>query len=415
MAGLKDKTILLIISGGIAAYKSLELIRLLKKDGAQVRTILTKGGSQFITPLSVSSLSAEKTYTDLWSLTDETDMGHIRLSREADLIVVAPASADLMAKMAHGLANDLASTTLLASDKPIMVAPAMNPQMWNNAATQTNISVLKERGIQQIGPEPGDMACGETGWGRMSEPEDIFKAIHSFFFEKPLKGYSALVTSGPTFEKVDPVRFIGNRSSGKQGHAIAEALTKAGASVTLVSGPVNIPAPQGVKTIAVESALEMLEACESALPVDIAVCAAAVSDWRPENPQDTKIKKGKGTDLANVSFTENPDILKTLSNHKEHRPQVVVGFSAETDHLEKNAAAKLERKGCDLLVANLVGPDQSGNEKTFGSDHNEVFLFGKNTVEKWPRRSKTEIASKLVEYIATYLEDHGQRDQKHQS
>ena len=299
---LENKKILLIISGGIAAYKSLELIRLIRKSGGDVKVVLTKGGSQFVTPLSVASLSENKVYTDLWSLTDETEMGHIRLSRENDLIVIAPASADLMAKMAHGLANDLASTTLLASDKPILIAPAMNPMMWSHPATQDNISTLKERGVSMIGPDQGSMACGETGTGRMSEPEVIFDSIKDFFFDQPLKGRKAIVTAGPTYEPLDPVRFLGNRSSGKQGYAIASALSRAGADVTLISGPTHLASPEGVNTLRIETAQDMLKSAIETLPADICICAAAVSDWTAAEPQGQKIKKTKDKDVPSLSL-----------------------------------------------------------------------------------------------------------------
>lgn len=395
---LENKSILLIISGGIAAYKSLELIRLIKKSGGHVRCILTKGGEQFITPLSVASLSEEHVYTDLWSLKDETEMGHIRRSREADLIVIAPASANIIAQMAQGMANDLASTTLLAADKPVLVAPAMNHKMWDNPATRANITALQERGITQVGPHEGDMACGEYGPGRMAEPEDIMDAITSFFFQQPLKSYKALVTSGPTFEPLDPVRFLGNRSSGKQGHAIASCLARAGADVTLITGPVNLPDPPGVNTLRTETAAEMLAACENALPADIAVCAAAVSDWTPETPQDQKIKKRQDTSPPAIALKETPDILQTLSTHKQ-RPALVIGFAAETESLTENARKKLARKGCDWILAN----DVSG-EKVFGRDENHVYLVDRTGVDDWGQTSKDDIARKLTEKITEYLD-----------
>lgn len=396
---LKDKTILLVISGGIAAYKALELIRLLRKCGGSVRCILTAGGAQFITPLSVASLSGNRVYDDLWSLTDETEMGHIRLGRESDLIVVAPASADIMAKMAHGLANDLASTTLLAAGKPVLVAPAMNPEMWLSPATQNNIAILEQRGVMRIGPADGETACGEAGTGRMSEPPEILEKIISFFHNRPLKGYTALVTSGPTHEPLDPVRYLGNRSSGKQGHAIATALHEAGAQVTLISGPVALPDPPGVKTVHVETAQGMLEACESALPVDIAVCAAAVSDFRPAQKQDQKIKKRNKSDSPALKLVQNPDILETISAHKKHRPKLVVGFAAETHDVLTHAKEKLRKKGCDMMIANAVGPDQNGKEKTFGADENHVYFVTRDGVAEWPMASKIAIARKLAETI----------------
>ncbi len=392
---LTDKKILLIISGGIAAYKSLELIRLLRKNNAAVQCVLTKGGEQFVTPLSVSSLSENKVYQNLWSLTDEAEMGHIRLSRENDLILVAPASADLLAKMTHGLANDLASTVLLASNKPVMVAPAMNPEMWNNQATQDNLSILKERGVLFCGPESGEMACGETGLGRMSESNQIFSAIQDFFFEKPLKGKKAIVTSGPTYEPLDPVRFLGNRSSGKQGHAIASALRDAGADVTLIAGPVQIPDPSGIRTVHIETGKKMLEACLSALPADICVCAAAVSDWTPVSPATQKIKKKDDASEPDLKLTQNPDILKTISNH-DKRPKLVVGFAAETENLQENAQQKLSKKGCDWIIANHVGADKNGNEKTFGSNENKIYFVTQNNISEWNRAQKTDIAQRIV-------------------
>lgn len=395
---LENKSILLIISGGIAAYKSLELIRLLKKAKAHVRCILTKGGEQFVTPLSVAALSEETVYTDLWSLKDETEMGHIRLSREADLIVIAPASANILAQMTHGLASDLASTALLAANKPILAAPAMNHRMWLNAATQENITKITARGISLIGPVSGDMACGEHGPGRMSEPEEIFQAILRFFHNRPLTGRRALVTSGPTFEPIDPVRFIGNRSSGKQGHAIAQALEEAGAQVTLICGPVNLNDPHGVKTIHVETASEMLKAAENALPCDIAVCAAAVADWAPADPRQQKIKKAFDAKAPSIDLIENPDILEHISKHK-HRPSLVIGFAAETENLETNAKAKLVKKGCDWILANDVA------ENLFGSDTNHILLLDGTDPEDWGTLSKTSIAQRLVRKIQTKFQD----------
>ncbi len=396
---LKDKKILLIISGGIAAYKSLELIRNLRKNNADVTCILTKAGEQFVTPLSVASLSQNKVYNELWSLTDETEMGHINLSRNHDLIVVAPATADLMAKMTHGLANDLASTTLLASNKPVLVAPAMNPEMWDHPATQSNIKTLKERGVLFIGPDDGTMACGETGTGRMSEPDEIFNAITDFFFEKPLKGQHALITCGPTYEPLDPVRFIGNRSSGKQGQAIAKALRNSGATVTLISGPTNLKDLSGINTIHIETAQDMLKACKDALPADIAIFSAAVSDWTPVEPSSHKIKKSGSDDAPTLNLKQNPDILKTIANLNDNRPRLVIGFAAETENLEDNAQSKLTRKGCDWLVANEVGKDESGVEKAFGTDQNEIYFLTQDKNEWWHRASKDAIAQRLVNAI----------------
>lgn len=397
---LNGKRILLIISGGIAAYKSLELIRLIKKAGGEVRCILTEGGSRFITPLSVASLSGEKCYTDLWSLTDETEMGHIRLSREADLVVVAPASADIMAKLAHGMAGDLATTALLATNKPVMIAPAMNPCMWENTATQDNLAILKKRGIRVIDPASGEMACGEEGTGRMAEPEAILQSIAAFFLndnQKPLAGKRAIVTSGPTYEPVDPVRFIGNRSSGRQGHAIAAALRDAGANVTLVTGPVSLPDPQGIATVHIETARQMLAAIDTALPADIAVCAAAVADWAIANPSPVKHKKGQSQ--PNMVFSENPDILKTLSN-SDKRPGYVVGFAAETENTIENARKKLAAKGCDAIVANRVGdPDRP----VFGENTTSVHWITKTVQEDYPDLSKSDVAAMICRKIAKYF------------
>ena len=398
---LKDKKILLVISGGIAAYKSLELIRLIRKDGGDVRCILTSGGEKFVTPLSVSALSENEVYTDLWSLKDESEMGHIRLTREADLIVIAPASASLLARLANGMADDLAATTLLASDKPALFAPAMNHKMWSNPATQDNVRKLLERGYSMIAPTEGDMACGEFGVGRLAEPADILSAIQSSFKKKPLSGLSALVTSGPTFEPLDPVRFIGNRSSGKQGHAIAASLARAGASVTLVAGPTSLPDPAGVKTIHIETAEEMLAASVAALPCDIAVCAAAVADWRPDKAAEQKMKKRDNGGTPEIHLIENADILKTISSHAQ-RPQLVVGFAAETSETVKAGQEKLLRKGCDWIVANQVGKT---DDPVFGSDQNQVILISRTQQNEWPPMSKTLVADKLVEEICNTLKN----------
>jgi phosphopantothenoylcysteine decarboxylase/phosphopantothenate--cysteine ligase len=394
-----SKRILLVISGGIAAYKILELIRRGRERGYSFRTILTKGGEQFVTPLAVSSLTEEKVYSELWSLTDEAEMGHIRLSREADLIVVAPASADLLAKMAHGLADDLASTALLAADKPILVAPAMNHRMWSNAATQANIKTLESRGVLRVGPTEGAMACNEFGVGRMAEPEAILAAIEQLSAtSQRLAGKRALVTSGPTYEPLDPVRFLGNRSSGKQGHAIARALASLGADTTLVTGPTHEPDPIGVTIVRVESAAEMLAACQRALPADVAVCAAAVADWTPAQVATAKRKKNGGAPPT-IELVETADILATLSKPGNARPRIVVGFAAETENLIANAQAKLQRKGCDWIVANLVG----GDTGTFGGDDNEVALVSNDGVDNWPRASKEQVATRLAARIADTL------------
>ena len=396
---LDGKRLLLVISGGIAAYKSLDLIRRLRERGALVRAILTRGGAEFVTPLAVAALSENKVYQDLFSLTDESEMGHIRLTRESDLIVVAPASADLLAKLANGLADDLASTTLLASDKPVLVAPAMNAMMWAHPATQANIATLASRGVRQVGPERGDLACGEVGNGRMAEPAQILAAIESHFgTEAPLSGRRALVTSGPTFEAIDPVRFIGNRSSGRQGHAIAAALARRGATTVLVSGPTGEPDPAGVEVRRIESAEEMLAACRAALPADIAVCAAAVADWRPAATVAQKIKKG-ADEPPPIALVRNPDILATLAAPGNARPRIVIGFAAETEDLIANARRKLAAKGCDLIVAN----DVSAASGTFGGQDNTVHLVAADGVESWPRLSKQEVAERLADTIQRRL------------
>lgn len=398
---VRGKRILLIISGGIAAYKALELIRRLKERGAAVRCILTASGAEFVTPLSVAALSEDKVYSELFDLTDEHEMGHIELSRDADLLVVAPATANILAKMANGIADDLATTALLAADKPVMAAPAMNVRMWEHAATRDNIKRLEKRGVMMVGPNEGDMACGEYGPGRMSEPMEIVHAVERYFAAgAPLSGRKALVTSGPTFEAIDPVRFIGNRSSGKQGHAIAQALSRLGAETTLVSGPVGLPDPAGVTVIHVESANEMLAACEKNLPVDVAVCAAAVSDWRiSDGPQKAKIKKDGNGGKRTLNLEENPDILASLAKAGNKRPKLVIGFAAETGDLIKHAKAKLKSKGCDWILANDVSADTG----TFGGDENHVHLVNAKGVEDWPRQTKTEVAEHLGQRIAAYL------------
>lgn len=396
---LNGKRILLIIGGGIAAYKALELIREFRKRGAKVRGVLTKAGSEFVTPLSVASLTGDKCYTDLFSLTDEAEMGHIELSRDADLLVVAPATADLMAKMAHGLANDLASTALLATDKRVLIAPAMNVRMWTHAATQRNIATLKNDGIALVGPDEGEMACGEFGPGRMAEPLAIADAADRLLSQDgPLAGRRILVTSGPTHEPIDPVRYIANRSSGKQGHAIAAAAARAGADVILVSGPVAIPAPIGVKTIQVETARDMLQAVEAALPVDCGIFCAAVADWRVANEGQQKFKKEAGG-LPPLSLAENPDILATIARRTDKRPELVVGFAAETENVIPHAQSKLARKGCDWIVANDVSP-QGG---VMGGDQNTVHLVSALGVEDWPKMGKDEVAERLVARIAARL------------
>ena len=397
-SGLHGKKLLLIIAGGIAAYKMLEFIRRGREAGLEIRAILTAGGAQFVTPLSVAALTENKVYQELFSLTDESEMGHIRLVREADLILVAPASADLIAKMAHGLADDLASTALLAADKPILIAPTMNVQMWANAATQANIVTLRQRGIQLVGPGKGDLACGEVGSGRMAEPADILAAVGNLLGlrQGPLQGKRALVTSGPTHEPIDPVRYIANRSSGKQGHAIAAALARLGAETILVSGPTREPDPLGVTVHHIESARDMLAACEAALPVDIAVCAAAVADWRIADASDQKLKKDGSGNAPTLQLATNPDILASLAAAGAKRPKLVIGFAAETEKLIDHAQAKLGRKGCDWIIANDVGTGSG----TFGGDSNLVHLINRSGVEAWPRMSKLDIADRLAQRIA---------------
>ncbi|MAI49504.1 MAG: bifunctional phosphopantothenoylcysteine decarboxylase/phosphopantothenate--cysteine ligase CoaBC [Rhodospirillaceae bacterium] len=394
---LHGKRILLIISGGIAAYKSLDLIRRLRERGTAVRCVLTDSATQFVTPLSVSALSEDRVYGDLFSLTDEAEIGHIQLSRDADLLVVAPATTNIMAKMAQGIGDDLATTVLLATDKDVLVAPSMNVRMWEHAATQTNIATLKSRGIWFAGPTEGAMACGEFGEGRMVEPLEVLAEIESYFTTSaPLAGRRAIVTSGPTLEAIDPVRYIANRSSGKQGHAIAAALAHMGAETILVTGPTNETAPAGVDVRHIESAREMYDVCVGALPADIAVCAAAVADWRPARQGDRKIKKEKGAAPPSIEMVENPDILRTLSSAGNQRPALVVGFAAETGDLIANATAKLMRKECDWIVANDVSADTG----TFGGDTNTVHLITANGSEDWPVMRKNEVADRLAERIA---------------
>jgi phosphopantothenoylcysteine decarboxylase/phosphopantothenate--cysteine ligase len=397
---LVGRRILLVIAGGIAAYKCLDLIRRLREQGALVRCVLTKGGSHFVTPMALAALSEQPVFEDLFSLTDDFGMSHIRASRESDLLVVAPATANLIAKMAHGLADDLASTLLLASDKPILVAPAMNVVMWSHPATQANLDVLRSRGVHQVGPGKGELACGEEGAGRMAEVAEIVSAVVATLSgDGPLAGRRALVTSGPTFEPIDPVRFIGNRSSGKQGHAIAQALARLGADVTLVSGPVSLDDPAGVTVVKVETALQMLAACQAALPADIAVCAAAVADWRVASPAPEKTKKADGVPPPAISLVPNPDILATLAASGPQRPRLVVGFAAETTDMIAHAKAKLARKGCDLILAN----DVSAGSETFGGDANQVSLVDARGVEAWPPLTKSAVADRLAARIADLL------------
>ncbi len=397
---LRGKRILLIIGGGIAAYKSLDLIRQLRKRGAHVRGLLTQGGAEFVTPLSVGALTEDKVYGALFNLTDEAEMGHIQLSRAADLIVVAPATADLMAKMARGIANDLASTVLLATDKPVLIAPAMNVRMWEHAATQRNLETLRSDGIHVVGPNEGDMACGEFGMGRMAEPLEILSAIESVVqIPGPLAGTRALVTAGPTHEPLDPVRYLANRSSGKQGYAIAEALARLGAETTLVAGPTRLEDPVGIETVHVETAQEMLSACERSLPVDVAVFAAAVADWRSDAPANTKMKKN-GATSAELKLVQNPDILATIAAlDVARRPKLVVGFAAETDNVIENAKQKRVRKGCDWLVAN----DVSSATGIMGGDENEVHLITDEGADHWARAAKSDVAARLAAEIASHL------------
>jgi len=409
---LAGKKILLIVTGGIAAYKTPDLVRRLKERGAAVRCLLTKSGEQFVTPLALGAVTGDRVYQDLFDLTDEQEMGHIQLSRDADVLLVAPATANVMAKMAAGISDDLATTALLATDKPVVIAPAMNVRMWQHAATQANLATLKARGVTVIGPEEGDMACGEFGPGRMTEPLDIVKALADFFSPArgnpgraagspagPLAGRHAIVTSGPTHEPIDPVRYIANRSSGKQGHAIAAALAALGARVTLVTGPVVLPDPAGVTVRHVESAADMLAACEAAMPADIAVCAAAVADWRVARSATSKLKKEAGGRPPALELAENADILARLSRPGPGRPALVVGFAAETEKVVANAEAKRLRKGCDWIVANDVSPATG----TFGGDMNTVHLVTHEGVEDWPLQSKAQVAERLAGRIARHF------------
>ncbi|MBN9589196.1 MAG: bifunctional phosphopantothenoylcysteine decarboxylase/phosphopantothenate--cysteine ligase CoaBC [Alphaproteobacteria bacterium] len=392
---MRGKSILLIIGGGIAAYKSLELVRRLAERGVKSRAILTRAGAEFVTPLSLASLTGDQVYQDLFSLTDEARMGHIELSRSADLVVVAPATADLMAKMANGLAGDLASTALLATDKPVLMAPAMNVRMWESPSVRRNFETLTRDGVRFVGPNDGEMACGEFGPGRMAEPLEIVAAIERALSDDgPLKGVRALVTAGPTREPLDPVRYIANRSSGKQGYAIADALARAGAETILVSGPVALAAPAGVRIMRVATAREMLAACEAALPADVAVMTAAVADWRPEIALNSKIKKNG--DAPDIRLVENPDILAQLARHAM-RPRLLIGFAAETDDVVAHALAKRTRKGADWIIANDVSGD------VMGGDRNRVHLVSAAGVEDWPDMTKTDVAARMTARIARQL------------
>ncbi len=387
------KSILLIIGGGIAAYKCLELIRRLKEHNISVTPVLTKAGAEFVTPLSLATLAETQVHTDLFDLKNETEIGHIQLSRQADLVVVAPATADLMAKMANGLANDLASTLLLATDKDVLVAPAMNVRMWDHPATQRNIATLRQDGVLFVGPDDGDMACGETGPGRLSEPDQIVQAIQAVLHVKkgPLSGKSVLITAGPTHEPIDPVRYIANRSSGKQGYALAEMAASLGADVTLVSGPTKLSPPAGVRYIGIETAREMRDATLANLPADIAICAAAVADWRVKKSAGQKMKKSKDG-LPVLDLAENPDILATLSDLKDNRPHLLIGFAAETETVIEHAKKKLKKKGCDWIVAN----DVSAEGNVFGNDETSIHIITKDSVESFEKVTKSEAAQHVL-------------------
>jgi len=400
MSALTGKSVLLIIGGGIAAYKALELIRLLRGRGLAVKAIMTKAAHEFVTPLSVASLTGAKVHDHLFSLTDEIEMGHIELSRSADLLVVVPATADLMAKMAHGHADDLASTALLATDKPVLLAPAMNVRMWLNPATRRNADQLKRDGVLFIGPNDGEMACGEFGPGRMAEPIEIAAAIEKALTPqaKPLAGRKVMITAGPTREPIDPVRYISNHSSGKQGYALAEAAVVLGAQTMLISGPVDLPIPPGVGMIPVETAEEMLKACENELPCDIAIFCAAVADWRVARVATEKIKKAEGR-APSLAMVENPDILRTIATRTDKRPKLVVGFAAETEKVVEHAREKLAKKGCDVIIANDVSPESG----VFGGDRNKVHVVSAQGVEIWPEMTKQEVARRLMDKLSELL------------
>ena len=393
---LKGKRILLIVTGGIAAFKSLELVRQIRSVGGEVRAILTKSAAEFVTPLSLQALTEDRVYSDLFSLTEESEMGHIQLSRNSDIILVAPATANFLAKMRLGICDDLASTVVLATDKPVIAVPAMNVRMWDHEATQENIITLKDRNIKFIGPNEGEMACGEYGLGRMSEPSEIVSGIQSILKpNRPLLGKTALVTAGPTREPIDPVRFIANRSSGKQGYAIAEALAAAGAETTLVTGPTNLPVPSGMRVLRIETADEMLAHCLESLPVDVAVCAAAVADWKVANKSEQKIKKQKNINHGNLLLNQNADILKTLSNADNNRPSLVIGFAAETEDILKNGIRKRKEKNCDWILAN----DVAMGTQTFGGDNNAIHFISQKGTEEWPIMKKEDVARYLAKKI----------------
>ena len=405
---LAGKRILLIVGGGIAAYKCLELIRRLREREASVRVIMTEAAKQFVTPLSLASLSGDKVYDDMFDLTDETEIGHIQLSRDADILMVAPATADLMAKMASGQCSDLATTCLLATDKPVMIAPAMNVRMWEHAATRRNLATLRADGVHVVGPNEGDMACGEYGPGRMAEPQEIADALSDVLgspladLEGPrLHGKTILITAGPTYEPIDPVRYIANRSSGKQGYAIGAEAAKLGARVIIISGPTRLMPPPGAEVIPVETAEEMLQAVKDELPVDVGIFAAAVSDWRTASQADQKIKKDGSGEVPSLELTENPDILATIAHAKKDRPGLVVGFAAETENVIENAQKKLKKKGCDWVVANDVSPDTG----VMGGDENTVHLVTSNGVEDWPLMDKSDVAARLMERVCDELDE----------
>ncbi|MEG9883025.1 MAG: bifunctional phosphopantothenoylcysteine decarboxylase/phosphopantothenate--cysteine ligase CoaBC [Hyphomicrobiales bacterium] len=400
------KTILLIVGGGIAAYKSLSLIRRLKERGARVRTILTQAGSAFVTPLSLASLSREDVFGDLFSLDDGTRIGHIALARESDMVVVAPATADLMARIAHGHADDLASTTLIATAAPVLIAPAMNAHMWGHKATRRNVEILRRDGVIFIGPDEGEMACGEYGQGRMAEVEAIMAGIAERLHggeSRPLAGLRLLVTAGPTWEPIDPIRLLSNRASGRQGYAIAVEAWAMGADPILVSGPTSLAPPPGVKTVPIETAQEMLAACEAALPVDIGIFTAAVTDWRIESPAARKLKKQPIITHQTLQFVHNPDICASIAGRDGQRPQLVVGFAAETENMEANAKAKRVAKGCDWIVAN----DVSSRTGAMGGNDNTVCVIDKNGAEHWPKLEKREIARRLLKRIVSHMKDKG--------
>ncbi len=394
------RKVLLVVTGGIAAYKSLDLIRLLQERGIEITTVLTRAGAEMVTPLALASLTGNKVYQELFSLTDESEMGHIRLARDADVVIVAPASADFIARMASGLADNLATTLLLVTETPVLIAPAMNTSMWNHPATIRNLERLRADGVHTVGPGTGMLACGEKGPGRMAEPAEITEALGQLFASQgTLEDIRALVTSGPTIEPIDPVRFLGNRSSGKQGHAIASALAARGANVTLVAGPSSEPIPAVARTVQVETSAEMLAACEEALPVDVAVFAAAVSDWRPTQVRSQKIKRGEGVPTR-LDLAESPDILAHIADARNNRPRLVVGFAAETEKVIENARAKRTAKKCDWIVAN----DVSTESGAFGGDSNAVHLITDEGDETWPRASKADVAGRLADRIAEKLE-----------